>query len=322
MSQATPPEVIIAAGAVCWRLVKGKVRVLLVHRVTHADVSLPKGKLDPGETIPQTAVREVEEETGLRVALGVPLLTIEYPLGAGRDKVVHYWAAEVTEEVFAQSTFRPNQEIAALEWLPIDKARKALSYEHDREVLDGFAALVDAHRIRTFAIIAVRHAKTIAPANWDGPDATRPLLHRGLDQAESIAPAIAAFHPVKLISSTAARCRATLEPLSSLIGVPISATADISQDAHARGDARVAKVVRRRLAKRKTAVLCSHGPVLPEIIAEVARQTGTDMDAALRGAAELSTGDFNVLHVSLDHPEGGLVAVETHSPSERSARRR
>ena len=314
MRNVSDADAVVAAGAVCWRLVESKVNVLLVHRNERADVSLPKGKVDPGETPPQTAVREIEEETGLGVALGVPLGSIEYALGGGRDKIVHYWVAEVTDDAHASSNFSPNREIAAVEWLPLDKARSVLSYERDREVLDRFAALVHSGHLRTFAIIAVRHGKAVLPESWDGPDTTRPLLHRGLDQAASIAPAIAAFHPAKLISSTASRCQSTLDPLASLTGLPVSLTADISQDAWENNSARVGKIIHRRLEKRVTAVLCSHGPVLPEIIDAIATETGATIDSTLRRAAQLSTGEFSVLHISVDHPEGGLIAVETHSP--------
>lgn len=314
MSAVTSPAVVVAAGAVCWRMVKGTVRVLLVHRNARADVSLPKGKLDPGETPPQTAVREIEEETGLRVALGVPLGTIEYSLGGGREKVVYYWAGEVTEEALAATTFTPNQEIAALEWLTIDKARKAVSYDRDRDVLDRFALLVDSGRARTFAVIAVRHGKAVPPESWDGPDSTRPLLHRGLDQAQSIAPAIAAYRPSRLFSSPAARCQATLEPLAGLTGLAVKLAPGISQDAYENDEGDVRGIVRKRLARQETVALCSHGPVLPGIVAAVAKGTGTELDQGLRRAAMLSTGEFTVLHVSVEHPDGGLVAVETHAP--------
>jgi 8-oxo-dGTP diphosphatase len=314
MSTTVDSDVVVAAGAVCWRVVGGKTKVLLVHREAQSDVSLPKGKVDPGELLPQTAVREIAEETGLRVALGVPLGSIEYSLNGGREKVVHYWAAEVTDEAYASSAFTPNQEIAAVEWLTIDKARKALSYERDRDLLERFADLASSGRLRTFAIVAVRHGKAVPPQSWDGPDSTRPLLHRGLSQAANIAPAIAAFRPAKLISSTAARCRATLEPLASLTGLPVSTTVDISQDAFEGNSARVSKIVRRRLARTVSAVLCSHGPVLPEIVDAIAAETGTPVNSTLRRAAMLSTGEFSVLHVSVEHPHSGLVAVETHSP--------
>lgn len=312
---ATPSlDLVVAAGAVCWREVKGKIKVLLVHREAQADVSLPKGKVDPGELLPRTAVREIEEETGLHVSLGASLGSIEYTISGGRPKIVHYWSAEVTDDAHQASNFAPNHEIAAVEWLSIDKAHKALSYERDREVLERFTELVKAGRHRTFAIIVVRHGKTVPPQDWDGPDATRPLLHRGLKQVAIIAPSIAAFHPVKLISSTAVRCQATLEPLATLTGLHVTATDDISQDAHEQGKGRVDTVVRRRLEKRTATVLCSHGPVIPEIIAAIAHETNTPVDARMRRAAMPSTGEFSVLHVSIEHPDGGLVAVETHSP--------
>lgn len=317
MSTAVDSDVVVAAGAVCWRIVNGKIKVLLVHREAQADVSLPKGKVDPGELLPQTAVREIAEETGLNVALGATLGTIEYNLSGGREKIVHYWAAEVSEEANANSCFSPNQEIAAVEWLSIGKARKALSYVRDRDVLDRFAGLAANGRLRTFAIIAVRHGKAVPPESWDGPDSTRPLLHRGLTQAANIAPSIAAFGPVKLLSSSAARCAATLAPLAALTGLPVSSTEDISQDAYENGSARVEKVVQRRLRKGVSAVFCSHGPVLPVIIDTIAGETGTRSNSTLRRAAMLSTGEFSVFHVSVDHPYDGLVAVETHSPLPR-----
>ena len=71
------PTPVLAAGAVCWRIVDGKPKVLVVYRGDRADVSLPKGKVDPGETLPETAVREIREETGLEIVLGAPLGTVE-----------------------------------------------------------------------------------------------------------------------------------------------------------------------------------------------------------------------------------------------------
>ncbi|HEX3679062.1 MAG TPA: NUDIX domain-containing protein, partial [Galbitalea sp.] len=92
MTEATA---ILAAGAVCWRIVGGKVRILLVHRAQRKDISLPKGKVDPGEMLQQTAVREIAEETGLTVGLGAPLGEVHYRIPSGRNKIVYYWAAEV-----------------------------------------------------------------------------------------------------------------------------------------------------------------------------------------------------------------------------------
>lgn len=303
---------VLAAGAVCWRLDAGTVKVLVVFRAARADVSLPKGKVDPGETLPQTAVREIREETGLSVVLGAPLGTVEYVLPGGRDKVVHYWSAEVDDHALELARFTPGDEIAAVEWLPLENVRKSLTYEHDLAVIERFAELHGNGRARTFAIIAVRHGKAVPPETWDGPDSTRPLIHRGTDSAAGIAAGIAAFAPEKILSSTAVRCLATVEPLAQLIGVPIRATVDISQDAFERGGGRVAEVVAKRLRKQVSTVLCSHGPVLPVIIEQLAALTRSALDEHLRRAGALGTGDFTVVHVSREHPESGIVAVETH----------
>ena len=313
MSESALP--VLAAGAVCWRLVDGKTRVLLVHRGDRADVSLPKGKLDPGETLPQTAVREIAEETGLAITLGAPLGTVEYTLPSGREKVVYYWSAEVGDHALELSSFSPNSEIASIEWVPLEKARKKLSYAHDIDVLDRFEERLLAGRARTFAIIALRHGTAVPPSTWDGEDSTRPLMQRGADQALSIAPAIAAYAPAKLISSTAARCLATIAPLAGRLGLEVKASKAVSQDAWETATGNVEKVVAKRLAKRVTAVICSHGPVLPDIILEVARLTNTRTDSALRRAAELSTGEYAVLHIALDGHTPAIVAVESHGPA-------
>lgn len=310
----TTPSPVVAAGALCWRVVDGKITVLVVHRDHHNDVSLPKGKVDRGESLPQTAVREIAEETGLLVALGAPLGTTEYTLPGGRPKVVYYWTVEVDDDMHAASTFSPNDEIAHLEWLSLTKARAALTYPHDREVLDRFEARVENDTLRTFAIISLRHGKAVQPHEFDGDDADRTLLLTGRRQAGSVAAGIAAFGPRKLISSTAVRCIETITPLAKRLGSKVKHSPNISQQAWENGESDVSGVVAKRIAKARTAVLCSHAPVLPEIIAEVARQTNTPVDAGIHSASMLETGEFTVLHLSSERPSAGIIAIETHGP--------
>lgn len=305
---------IYAAGAVCWRIVDGKMMVLVIHRTVHGDVTIPKGKVDPGESLPQTAVREILEETGLAVSLGVPVGIANYPLGNGREKIVHYWAAEVSEEAIRRSTFVPNGEVAALEWVTIKRARTYLSYPTDVEILEHFAALVDAGVTSTFAIIALRHGKAVSPSAWDGPDSTRPLTERGVQQAASIVDTIAAWSPRRIISSTATRCVTTVTPLAVALGQEIRRTELISQDAWEDGSSDVRAIVGKRVRARKTAVLCSHGPVLPDILREIALATGTTQGSYLSDAAALETGAFSIVHLSLTNPSSGIIAIETHSP--------
>ena len=105
-------------------------RVALVHRPKYDDWTLPKGKLDPGESFEEAALREVHEETGLRCRLGPELPSSKYVDPKGRRKLVRYWQMEPLEGEFA-----PNKEVDELRWLEPGEARELLSYERDREVL-------------------------------------------------------------------------------------------------------------------------------------------------------------------------------------------
>ncbi len=126
-----------AAGGVVWKVEKGRVVVLLVHRPKYHDWSLPKGKLDPGETHEVAARREVEEETGFRCKLGRELREITYRDGRGRPKRVRYWEMTVSKGDFAV-----NDEVDEIRWLAIGDAVDRLSYERDVPVLQSFKHLV------------------------------------------------------------------------------------------------------------------------------------------------------------------------------------
>jgi 8-oxo-dGTP diphosphatase len=310
------PAPVLAAGAVCWRVSKkGKPKILLVHRTQHKDVSLPKGKVDPGETLPETAVREIAEETGLIIGLGAPLGVVEYQLPGGRDKQVYYWAGEVSAEARANSTFVSNDEIEQLRWVGLKTARKVLSYPHDVDIVERFAELFARGRARTFAIVALRHGKAVPAEDWDGPDATRPLMQRGIDQSLSVSHGVAAFRPRALVSSTAERCLRTIAPTARVTGLPVDEEHVISQDAYRSGGKAVRALVADRIRDAESVVLCSHGPVLPQIIAAIAEETGTPGSSKLQRAAALATGEYAVLHVPVEHPESGIVAVEVHGPT-------
>ena len=95
------------------------------------DWSLPKGKLDPGESFEEAALREVQEETGLVCSLGEELAQTEYHDQKGRPKIVRYWRMDVVED----PGFEPNDEVDELRWLTPADAVDLLSYEHDNSLL-------------------------------------------------------------------------------------------------------------------------------------------------------------------------------------------
>jgi 8-oxo-dGTP diphosphatase len=124
------PQVRAAGG-----VVRRDGHVLVVHRPRYDDWTLPKGKLDPGESDEQAALREVEEETGLRCRLGRELPSIRYEDRRGRAKQVRYWEMEPESGEFV-----PNEEVDEVRWLPPADALALMTYDRDRDVLRPFVA--------------------------------------------------------------------------------------------------------------------------------------------------------------------------------------
>jgi 8-oxo-dGTP diphosphatase len=108
-------------------------RVAIVHRPRYDDWSLPKGKLDAGESFEEAALREVEEETGMRCSLGDELDPVRYRDNKGRPKLVRYWLMYVEDD----PGFVPNDEVDELRWVTPGEAAELLTYPHDAELARG-----------------------------------------------------------------------------------------------------------------------------------------------------------------------------------------
>ncbi len=108
-------------------------RILLVHRPRYDDWTLPKGKLDAGESLAECALREVAEETGCECELGPEVMAVRYRDQKGRCKEVRYW--RMTPHAGSGARFEPNHEVDEIRWLEPEAAVALLSYGHDREVL-------------------------------------------------------------------------------------------------------------------------------------------------------------------------------------------
>jgi len=133
----TSPETVRAAGGIVSRSTgDGETEIVLVHRPAYDDWAFPKGKLHAGESDPEAALREVEEETGLRCRLGREVGVTSYEDARGRPKTVRYWAMTPFG-----GTLAPANEIDDARWIPLAEAPHALTYERDRELLARFAGL-------------------------------------------------------------------------------------------------------------------------------------------------------------------------------------
>ncbi|MCK5891424.1 MAG: NUDIX hydrolase [Aeromicrobium sp.] len=283
---------IVAAGGVVWRPRPGTrngVELLVAHRPRYDDWTFPKGKRDDGEPVQRTAVREIEEETGLRVHLGVPLPAVRYRVGAG-PKIVHYWSAQTDPE--APGQFVPNKEVDEVRWLRPREARDLLTYAHDRDLLAAFRGRRDAGHHKARALVVLRHGKAASAGRWRGDDHDRPLTDVGLGQAEALALTLAQYGPARMLASPALRCQQTLAPLAAAVGHPVTLERRLVEDAPT---AAVAAVVREAMARRGLSVLCSHLPTLT-----------TAFDAIGLKPLDLAPGEGVVVH----HRHGRVVSTE------------
>ncbi|HEX2128448.1 MAG TPA: NUDIX hydrolase [Solirubrobacterales bacterium] len=130
-----------AGGVIVRRRPNGEREVAVVHRPRYDDWSLPKGKLDPGEDFATAALREVEEETGLRCELRGELEPVRYHDRKGRDKLVRWWLMEAVGGEFA-----PNDEVDELRWVGPDEAGSLLTYDHDRRLVTAATSSVQSDK--------------------------------------------------------------------------------------------------------------------------------------------------------------------------------
>lgn len=145
MKSAETGEV-LAAGGVIARTQEEILEVLVVHRPRYDDWSFPKGKLDPGESFEEAAVREVLEETGLECRLGSRLSTVRYRVADGRSKEVRYWLMSVERgDIEAR---QPDHEIDQLRWIVAETGLNVLTHVRDRELLSEVLARVEDGRGR------------------------------------------------------------------------------------------------------------------------------------------------------------------------------
>jgi len=285
MADQAAADEIRAAGAVLWRPAGSGTQVALVHRPKYDDWSFPKGKLEPGEHVLLAAVREVAEETGLRVTLGRRLPPVRY-LGGSMPKRVDYWVATAAADT---GSFVPNAEIDEVSWLAASSAAARLSYERDAETLAAFRA----GPMRTVPLILLRHASAGRKSDWHKGDQSRPLDARGVNDAEALADLLRCFGTSRVISSPAERCLATVRPYAALAGVEVEAEPAIEVIKDGTGDdPEAAKTVAQLAAADQPVVICAHRENLPLLLDAAYAELGAECPPV----EPLRKGEFLVLH--------------------------
>ena len=261
-------RVVPAAGAVLYRMDGPSPVCAVVHRPRYNDWSLPKGKVDAGESLPVTAVREIGEETGFTAVLVSRIGTTAYPLKENTRKEVTYWAALARE-----GNFEPNSEVDEIRWLSVDRAKELVSYPLDRKVLTRFAAAPTAETV----LLVVRHAKAGNRSQWSGNDDLRPLDKSGRAQAEMLAPMLRAFGGRRLYSAPRVRCEQTLAPLADALGVEVAVEPALTDEAYLDDPMTAVARLATIAAGEGVAVVCSQGAAIPGMIRDLAGPVGIDV---------------------------------------------
>lgn len=309
-----------AAGVVLWRRTGGGIELAVIHRPRYDDWTFPKGKALPGEHVLLTAVREAAEESGVAAVLGRRLPASRYQVN-GRAKRVDWWVASPALEppvtdLAADSLggtaapagpgagFIPNDEVDEVRWLPPAAAGRLLSYPRDAALLAEFAA----GPADTAPVILIRHADALGKDAWRAgghtDDLARPLTPRGEAQASELAQILSCFGPVRVVSSGAERCLATLRPYAALTGAVLE-----SEPAFTPGEDGVdAEAARQRLTKLvsegEPLAVCAHRENLPAMLAAACERLGSPVPA---GPA-LPKGGLWILQAAA----GTLLSAEQH----------
>lgn len=301
-SSRSGSRIVYAAGAVLWRPTDSSnpgLEVAVIHRPRYDDWSLPKGKVDPGETAPVAAVREVCEETGHQAILGRRLDMVSYPIEAGVKKV-YYWAARSTG-----GDFTPGNEVDELVWLPMADALKKLSYAHDRKMLRHFTK----HPADTHTVLVVRHGTAGRKSRFKGDDTQRPLDKRGRAQAEALVPQLLAFGATEVHAADRLRCHQTVEPLAEELGVTVHNEPALTEESYAKSPKRARQRMLEIAERQGAPVICSQGKVIPDLIEWWCERDGVRPDKSRnhKGSTwvlSLSAGRL----VAADHIGGSLAA--------------
>jgi len=287
------PEVIQGAGVVLWRVTKKVTEIALVHRPKYDDWSLPKGKVETGETHLSCAAREAGEETGFEVVLGPEIGTATY-FTEGTPKEVRYWSAKAIGESHEP---RDKHEVDQVIWLSVSDAKKKVSVDDDREMIKFF----ESFGINTTPIVLLRHAKALKREEWEGDDGDRPLDNKGQLQAKRMHSIYKNYGITEIHTSDAQRCIETIEPLAkSLKLIPIFSS-DLSEYRYEKDKEAPLDYVWSLLKPDLNVVVCSHNPILPKLVKKLIGKKNFK-----KIEVDLLPGEAFILH----HRDGEVVAVD------------
>ena len=271
-----------AAGALLWRESSElKIEIALIHRPRYDDWSLPKGKIEEGESSLRCAFREVLEETGITPQFGRELGSVEYKEPAGLKRV-KYWAAKaLTDE------FLPNEEVDEIKWLNPEDALPVATHESDRSIIENFLT----QDPRTDTLIIVRHTKALERGDWDDDDSKRTLDERGVVQSEQLIQHLEPFGIDEIYSSDYIRCVQTVTPLAQSRGLKITEIPNLNEENFELDPERAISFANAVKQDEKNILICSHNPVIPTMLRGILNTKLKNKDLI-----KLEPGDAWIVH--------------------------
>lgn len=335
----------------------------LVYRPKYDDWSWPKGKNEPKESHRHTAVREVGEETGYSVTLGPHITKIEYPLeregkkssknsssnsNQNRNsqpeviKRIHYWMMRLIDKPTAAKrlpAFGPIKpakptEIGNVLWLTPSQARKKLTHDSDREVLDAFLDRLHDGQAEYSTLLLVRHGKAESRKTWQGSEATRPITPLGAAASYALGRELACYAPNKIISSPWKRCVETVAAFAHDSSLPIEQVAELTEDHHEKKPKSTLSVLmneiqnlernaqntietRNAIVANNATVVCLHRPVIGtffDYLREITKPRAHKRILSQK-SPYMPTGSAIVLHI-VNTPKGArIIDIEKVLPS-------
>lgn len=283
-----------AAGALLWRENSQlEIEIALIHRPRYGDWSLPKGKVDDGETTLQCAYREVFEETGVKAQFTRELGSVEY-LESGESKRVKYWAAKAPS--FDQQ-FKVNEEVDEIRWLNPADATSLATHDSDKSIIENFLS----QEPRTDTLIILRHTKALERGDWDDLDSKRTLDEKGLRQAASLITHLAPFAIDEIYSSDYIRCVQTVTPLADVRNLRITEIPNLNEENFDLDPERSISFANAVKQDEKNILLCSHNPVIPTMLRGILNTKLKNKDLI-----KLEPGDAWIVH----RVRGEIVALD------------
>jgi len=273
-----------AAGALLWReTTERTIEIALIHRPKYDDWTLPKGKIEEGETALQCAFRELIEETGITASFTRQLGTVEYEESGQRKRVI-FWAAQCAKDA---SQFIANEEVDQLEWLSPELALSKATHESDQQMIENFLS----QSPRTDTLIILRHTKALERGDWDEEDSQRTLDELGFDQAQLLIKHLQPFAIEEIYTSDFTRCVQTVTPLAHSRGLSITQVPSLNEYTFNEDPLRSVSFANALKQDEKNILICSHNPVIPTMLRGILNTKLKNKDLI-----KLEPGDAWIVH--------------------------